>query len=175
VYIVYIFIIAVLLVSIVNVNATVIKDLTDEERESGFYNEDGTPSGNRTAINPDFDPDEDCNIAYELKCIPGSEQDCPEGFHNGEDNVCSPVKCQEGYFSVDDDETGLCYSIKEGGEERCEKAKVEFPPYTGKQFSYIFLEDEQSCANPAYVCDDRPDLAECKEISEWRTSNSNSE
>ena len=28
---------------------------------------------NRPAINPDFDPDEDCNIEYYLKCIPGSQ------------------------------------------------------------------------------------------------------
>lgn len=50
---------------------------------------------NRPAINPDFAPDQDCNIAYEIKCIPGSQQSCRDdldGFHNGEDNVCSPIK-----------------------------------------------------------------------------------
>jgi hypothetical protein len=39
---------------------------------------------NRPAINPDFDPDRSCLFdVFQLKCIPGSEQDCPEGFGRG--------------------------------------------------------------------------------------------
>lgn len=69
----------------------------------------------RGPISHNFDPDESCNLnAYQLKYIPGSEQDCPDGYHNGEDNLCSPVECQEGYHGEDDDETGQCYPDSEG-------------------------------------------------------------
>lgn len=56
----------------------------------------------RPAINLDFAPDEDCNIKYELKYIPGSAQKCRdlEGFDNGENNVCTPIECQEGYYAI---------------------------------------------------------------------------
>ena len=38
------------------------RDLTEVERESGFYNEEGyeLSQSERPAINPDFDPDESC-------------------------------------------------------------------------------------------------------------------
>ena len=69
----------------------------------------------RGPINHNFDPDESCNLnAYQLKCIPGFEQDCPDGYHNGEDNVCSPIGCPEGYHGEDDDEIGQCYQDSEG-------------------------------------------------------------
>ena len=66
----------------------------------------------RPAINPDFD----CNIAYEIKCIPGTQQSCfdLEGFNNAENNVCTPIACQEGYHNEEDDETGLCFPNDEG-------------------------------------------------------------
>jgi hypothetical protein len=43
--------------------------------KSDFFNEDGGVkyTEDRPAINPDFAPDDDCNIAYEPKCIPGSQ------------------------------------------------------------------------------------------------------
>ena len=37
-----------------------------------------------------------------------------EGFNNGENNVCTPIACQEGYHSEYEDETGLCYPNDEG-------------------------------------------------------------
>jgi hypothetical protein len=71
------------------------KDLNEKERESGFYDEEGDVLDIelRPAINPDLDPDEDCNLAYELKCIPGSEQRCRDlgEFSNFEINVCRPT------------------------------------------------------------------------------------
>lgn len=135
-------IIAELFTPTMYVFASVSKELTQEERESGFYDEKGQPIyEGRPAVNPDFDPDEDCNIAYELKCIPGSQQDCPEGFHNGEDDVCSPVGCQEGYHGVDEDETGLCYPNDEG---------------CGDHGPYVLIEGERGdhCALLYYICDE---------------------
>ncbi len=81
------------------------RNISEEEREIWFSDRE------RPAINPDFAPDEDCNIAYELKCIPGSQQSCfdLEGFNNGDNNVCTPIACQEGYHDEYEDETGLCY------------------------------------------------------------------
>ena len=50
-------------------NTLFASELSEEEKESGFYRENGSVISNtkeRPAINPDFNPDEDCNIAYEL-------------------------------------------------------------------------------------------------------------
>jgi hypothetical protein len=117
------------------------EDYTIEERESGFYDVEGYVMDTelRPEINPDFAPDEDCNLAYELKCIPGSQQKCSDldGFNNGENNVCTPIECQEGYVGADDDEHGLCISYG-----RCENN------YTG----YVLLKDEARCALGADVC-----------------------
>jgi hypothetical protein len=58
--------------------------------------------------------------AYQLKCIPGAEQDCHEaGFGNNDDSTCFPYEviiggCSDGYHSTDDDETGQCYPNEEG-------------------------------------------------------------
>ena len=110
----------VLMLMVPNVSASANQEeLSEKERESGFYyTESGSPkhTKDRPAINPDFAPDQDCNLAYELKCIPGSQQSCfdLEGFENGEDNVCSPEQCQEGYHEEEDNESGLCYPDDEG-------------------------------------------------------------
>lgn len=73
----------------------------------------------RPTINPDFDPDEDCLFdAYLDKCVPGSSQECPDGFGSNEDSTCIPKHneegCPEGYHSTEGDETGQCYP--NGGE-----------------------------------------------------------
>ena len=80
-----------------------------------FYREDGYPrdTKNRPAINPDFAPDESCDLKWELKCIPGSQQSCfdeLEGFNNGEMNVCTPIGCPEGYHDIYEDEDNICHS-----------------------------------------------------------------
>ena len=86
----------------------------EEERESGFYREDGYPrdTKNRPAINPDFAPDRSCDLKWELKCIPGSEQTCLDidGYNNGEMNVCTPIGCPDGYHDNFEWENNICYS-----------------------------------------------------------------
>ena len=147
IYVVIGVIITTLVLPTATVNAsttTANEDYTEEERASGFYDEKGyvKDTEERPAINPEFDPDEDCNLAYELKCIPGSEQKCSdlEGFNNGENNVCTPIECsQEGYVNPSEDEHGLCISY-----ERCEN------DYTG----YVLLKDEASCSLLSDVCDE---------------------
>ena len=59
-----------------------------KRRRFGGKNQDQRP-----AINPDFAPDESCLFdAYQLKCVPGAEQDCHEvGFWNYDDSTCFPV------------------------------------------------------------------------------------
>lgn len=103
----------------------------EKERESGFYREDGFPKDtkDRPAINPDFDPDEDCNISYELKCIPGREQSCFEldGYNNFEVNVCTPKGCPEGYYIMEEDEDGVCYSNSEGCPDYADFVLVKEP------------------------------------------------
>jgi len=77
---------------------------------------------NRPPINPDFDPDYSCLFdTYQAKCIPGSEQECPEGLGgSNDDQTCVPDhdKCPEGYHSSEADETGQC--IENQGELGCE-------------------------------------------------------
>lgn len=91
----------------------------EEERESGFYRDDGFPKAteDRPAINPDFAPDENCDLKWELKCIPGSQQNCfddLEGYNNGEMNVCTLIGCPEGYHDNFEWEDNVCYSNDEG-------------------------------------------------------------
>jgi hypothetical protein len=86
-----------------------------EGRESGFYRDDGysKDTKDRPAINPDFAPDRSCDLKWELKCIPGSEQGCfgdLRGYNNGEMNVCTPIGCLEGYHNIFDDEDNICHS-----------------------------------------------------------------
>jgi hypothetical protein len=134
-----------LMLMVPNVSASVSQELSEEEKESGFYRENGSVISNtkeRPAINPDFAPDEDCNLAYELKCIPGQQQECPEGYHHGDDVVCSPKECQEGYHGEDDDETGLCYPDEEG----CSSdSMVLIERYNGKGLNCSYL---------GYICDE---------------------
>jgi hypothetical protein len=145
-----------------NTNASLGEEATEEQLESGFFNEYGyVILQNRPAINPDFAPDESCDIdLYQLKCIPGSEQDCPEGWQNGEDNICSPSgPCPEGYHGADDDETGQCYSNEEG----C-KGMIS------NRIPYILLTDRPGkgdrCANPNYLCNEDPTHEVCKLVNE---------
>jgi hypothetical protein len=132
--------------------------------ESDFFYEDGSVkrTEDRPAINPDLAPDDDCNIAYELKCVPGSQQECRDlgELDNGEDNVCSPADCQEGYMTVDDDESGLCYPT----DEDCGDYGYVIT-YGGERFDYVFVEGEDGegdrCADPAYLCED--ESSHCRE------------
>lgn len=64
-----------------------------EEKVSGLYTEEGYLLGksNRPAINPDLDVDEDCKFdSYQIKCQPGSEQECPWRPGTNEDDSCVP-------------------------------------------------------------------------------------
>ena len=84
------------------------------EIESGFYHDDGYPrdTKNRPTINPDFAPDRSCDLVWELKCIPGSEQQCRDlrGYDNGEMDVCTPIGCPDGYHDIFEWEDNVCYS-----------------------------------------------------------------
>jgi hypothetical protein len=87
-----------------------------------------------------------------LKCIPGSQQECPEGFSAGDPEMCFPNTlvdgewkwvCPEGYHNVDDDETGQFYS----GSDRCSGddfilRREDGNSMTGSSLDYICSEDE---------------------------------
>jgi hypothetical protein len=148
------------------------RDLVEEERESGFYYENGYVKGqsDRPPINPDFDPDYDCLFdTFLLKCVPGSEQKCPEPqFTRNDDETCFPMtlvnggwewECPEDYHAVDDDETGQCYPNSEG----C-------PDYSGYPV-YVFEEgkeegDSDSCTALHYLCRDGDKHEKCDEYLE---------
>lgn len=109
--------------------------------------------GNRPPINPDFDPDESCLFdVFQLKCVPGSQQECPEGFGAADPDNCFPMigengtwACPDGYHSVEDDETGQCYSNDEG----CEYDDM------------IFTEDKTGCVEYKISCDVNPNHPLC--------------
>ena len=69
----------------------------------------------RPAINEDFDPDYDCIFdVFQLKCVPGSEQECPESFSSAEPENCYPKHpegCPEGYHGTDDDEDNVIQTM----------------------------------------------------------------
>ncbi len=123
----------------------------------------------RPAINPDFDPDQSCNFdAYQLKCIPGSEQDCYdiEGFAQNEDYTCHVSgPCPEGYHGRDDDETGQCYPDSEG----CEwdgYVMLEREDGKGNTCSVLYLlcdqeehKEEEYCIE---YCNEGPNRMGCK-------------
>jgi hypothetical protein len=127
---------------------------TSSSGQSGFFTEREfvvQPKSNRPAINEDFDPDRSCMFdAYQLKCIPGAEQECPEGFGNNDDSTCfffHKEGCPEGYHSTDKDETGQCYSNEEG----CNA----YATINGTRHDYVLLTDRPGkgdiCADPRYL------------------------
>jgi hypothetical protein len=78
--------------------------------------------------NPYFAPDASCMFdAYQLHCIPGDSQECPDGFGQNEDGTCFVSKrgegCPDGYHSADDDETGQCYPDT----EPCFPGMIRYP------------------------------------------------
>ena len=89
--------------------------------------------------NPYFAPDASCDFdAYQLQCIPGESQECPEGFGNNEDYTCHLIEdCPPEYHSADDDETGQCYPDTE-------------PCYPGQ----IREPEERWCGNIDCVCEE---------------------
>ena len=120
--------------------------------------------GNRPAINEAFDPDRSCMFdAYQLKCIPGSQQECPDDFGRNEDSTCvypHSEGCPEGYHTTDDDETGQCYDNDEG----CNGYMTK----DGVRYNYVLIEGEDGkgdrCRDPAYLCNEEPDHPACKDL-----------
>ena len=93
-------------------------------------------------------PDGDCLYDPSLpKCAPDESGNCPDGFNMNEDEQCFPAhdRCPEGYHSHEDDESG-----------RCIADDVPCDP------GYIMNPDYPSCDREEYVCQNYPDLDECK-------------
>jgi hypothetical protein len=128
------------------------------EAQNGMYNENGyvLRHSDRPPINPDFDPDYSCLFdVYQLKCIPGSDQKCPEGFGSNDDATCFALNengdwiCPEDYHTVDDDETGQCYPNSEG----CSGDMVLLTGRPDKVWD--------RCAEKRYLCNEDPDHPVC--------------
>lgn len=124
------------------------------QSQSGFFTERGfvaQPKSDRPAINADFNPDRSCMFdAYQLRCVPGADQLCPEGFGNNDDSTCFFLHregCPEGYHSTDNDETGQCYSNEEG----CNA----YATINGTRHDYVLLTDRPGkgdiCSDPRYL------------------------
>ena len=94
-------------------------------------------------------PDEDCLFDPSLpKCAPDENGNCPEGFAMNGDGQCFPRhdRCPEGYHSHEDDESG-----------RCIPDNISCDP------GYIMNPDYPSCDNKDRVCQEHPDLEDCKQ------------
>jgi hypothetical protein len=126
---------------------------TSSSSQNGFFTERGfvvQPKSDRPTINEDFNPDSSCMFdAYQFRCIPGANQECPEGFGNNDDSTCFFLHkegCPEGYHSTDNDETGQCYSNEEG----CNA----YATINGTRYDYILLTDRPGkgdiCADPRF-------------------------
>jgi len=127
---------------------------SSSQNQSGFFTEGGFvvhSKSDRPAINEDFNPDRSCMFdAYQLRCIPGAVQECPEGFGNNDDSTCFFLHkegCPEGYHSTDNDETGQCYSNEEG----CNA----YATINGTRHDYVLLTERpgkgDTCADPRYL------------------------
>jgi hypothetical protein len=96
--------------------------------------------------NPFFAPDGSCLFdVYQLHCIPGDHQECPEGFGNNKDGTYFPMtmvngtwerECPPEYHSEQDDETGQCYPDT----EPCHPGQIRSPDAT--------------CSDEEYVCEE---------------------
>ena len=114
--------------------------------------------------NPFFAPDGSCLFdVYQLHCIPGDHQECPEGFGNNEDDTCFPMtmvngtwewECPDGYHSAEDDETGQCYPDTE-------------PCWPGQVRNQTDPED-RSCQDEEIVCEEKNyNKTGCVRIDDW--------
>lgn len=125
---------------------------SESKSESGFTGDNFKAyHAGRPPINPDFNPDYSCLFdVYQVQCIPGSEQECPDNFGNNDDATCFPLDedgdwtCPEDYHGRDDDETGQCYPNDKG----CEWE------------DYILIEEERRCASLSYICNEDEHKAE---------------
>jgi hypothetical protein len=97
---------------------------------------------------PNLQPDGDCLFDPSLpKCTPDENGNCPEGFNMNEDGQCFPAhdRCPEGYHSHEDDESGKC-----------------IPDDVPCEPGYIMNPEFPTCEYQDYVCQNYPDLDECK-------------
>ena len=97
--------------------------------------------------NPFFAPDASCMFdAYQLHCIPGDHQECPENFGQNEDGTCFVSKegkgCPDGYHGAEDDETGQCYPDTE-------------PCWPGQLRNQSDPDDPSGCEDIAHICENR--------------------
>jgi hypothetical protein len=94
-------------------------------------------------------PDGDCLFDPSLpKCAPDENGKCPDGFAMNGDGQCFPRhdRCPDGYHSHEDDESGKCIPD-------------DIPCNPG----YIMNPDYPSCENKDRVCQEHPDLEDCKQ------------
>jgi hypothetical protein len=135
-YISYIFIIAVLLTPIADILA------------SGLSPSDIDTHPERVCMNYGDEPEMKDLCDWINVCDDTGEVNSTDEFCTGEavSNPPGPGGCPEGFHSVDDDETGLCYTNAKG----CE--------YEG----YIFRPGNHTCGEILDVCREYPDQKECK-------------
>jgi hypothetical protein len=125
----------------------------------------------RPAINPNFDPDYSCLFDItQLKCIPGSEQKCPDNFKTNDDDRCIPLnesgdwECPEGYHYVDEDESGQCYPNSEGCGDNEPFVLIE-GKYGDRCAILYFICDEVEHKGEDYCidyCEENPNRFACK-------------
>lgn len=131
------------------ITAVPVANATGAENEDIWY----TNQGNRSAINPYFDPDESCIIdIFQDKCDPGTKGECPVGFGRNEDGLCTHRTlvdgewrwlCPEGYHEAWEDESGQCFPNDEG--------------YQDDGYFLVEIEDEDrndQCGPLYTICDE---------------------
>lgn len=103
---------------------------------------------NTSNESPSSQPDGDCLFDPSLpKCAPDENGNCPDGFDRNGDDQCYPRhdRCPEGYHSHEDDESG-----------RCIPDDVPCDP------GFIVNPDYPSCENKDRICQEYPNLDQCK-------------
>ena len=135
-----------------------------------------TATPNRPVINPDFDPDESCIIdIFQDKCDPGTEGECPEGFGQNGDGLCSHRTlvdgewrwlCPEGYHDAWEDESGQCYPNDEGcRDDGFVLVEREDEDRNDQCAPLYIICDEEEVRNEDFCieyCEENPDEFVCK-------------
>jgi len=140
---------------LVSENTSTTEEDENNENQNTLLNE--TSQEENIVETSDSQPDGDCLFDPSLpKCAPGENGNCPEGFARNGDDQCYPRhdRCPEGYHSHEDDESG-----------RCIPDDVPCDP------GYIINPDYPSCENKDRVCQEHPEIDECKRDDDNGSSN----
>ena len=140
-----------------NIDGQITSDKGSSGNDSGIgHSQIIAGESNTPKLSANSQPDGDCLFDPTLsKCAPDENGNCPKGFYMNENEQCFPAhdRCPSGYHSHEDDESGKC-----------------IPDSVPCDPGYIMNPDFPTCEYKEYLCQNYPDLKECKADDNGRTT-----